>query len=242
MANQNVSPPPRRKEPGIIGSLFSFILELLSWFIISLIFSILVEWVGMVYFWPEQGLKHAESVFEADLSYLNHQFINETYEFQNKVISLAKLAVDKIENVSWVKRINNAVPSPPKNSIDSVQLWMHELLNKYSDYFQATKYVFKTFIIRLVLVVFSLPIFIVAIFVGVVDGLVERDLRRWGGGRESSNVFNLAKKSIIPAFGIACVIYISLPFSINPAVIILPFSMLQFVAVRITTEKLKKYF
>ena len=88
----------------------------------------------------------------------------------------------------------------------------------------------------------SIPLFFSLIIVGAVDGLVERDLRRWGGGRESSNVFNLARQSITPAFVSACVIYISLPYSINPSWVILPFAVIQGLAVRVTLERLKKYF
>ena len=100
----------------------------------------------------------------------------------------------------------------------------------------------QTFVIRLALILFSLPIFLVAALVGGVDGLVERDLRRWGGGRESSNVFNLARRSVVPSFVAACVVYISLPFSINPVIVILPFAFLLGLAVRIGFERLKKYF
>ncbi|MGK0442556.1 MAG: hypothetical protein ACJA0N_002368, partial [Pseudohongiellaceae bacterium] len=39
----------------------------------------------------------------------------------------------------------------------------------------------QTFVVRLALIVFLLPIFIFAGLVGAVDCLVERDLRRWGG-------------------------------------------------------------
>jgi len=94
----------------------------------------------------------------------------------------------------------------------------------------------------LALILFSLPILAIAALVGGVDGLVERDLRRWGGGRESSNVFNLARRSIVPAFVAACVVYISLPFSINPIIVILPFACLLGMAVRIAFERMKKYF
>ena len=87
-----------------------------------------------------------------------------------------------------------------------------------------------------------MPVFVLAGLIGAVDGLVERDLRRWGGGRESSNVFNLAKRSVVPAFVSACVIYISLPFSIDPVVVLLPFALLLGLAVRISFERLKKYF
>ncbi|MGS2724584.1 integrase arm-type DNA-binding domain-containing protein [Porticoccus sp. GXU_MW_L64] len=59
---------------------------------------------------------------------------------------------------------------------------------------------------------------------------------------KSSNVFNLARRSVVPSFVAACVVYISLPFSINPVIVILPFALLLGVAVRIGFERLKKYF
>ncbi|MCX8516905.1 MAG: DUF4400 domain-containing protein [Rhodoferax sp.] len=49
--------------------------------------------------------------------------------------------------------------------------------------------------------------------VGVVDGLVRRDLRRWGGGRESSFVYHHAKRythwALTGGFGL----YLAWPFA-----------------------------
>ena len=36
--------------------------------------------------------------------------------------------------------------------------------------------------------------FVLLTWVGLVDGLVQCDLRRWGGGRESSYVYHYAKR------------------------------------------------
>ena len=53
---------------------------------------------------------------------------------------------------------------------------------------------------------------------------------------------NLAKRSVVPAFVGVCVIYISLSFSIDPVMILMPFALLLGLAVRISFERLKKYF
>ena len=74
-----------------------------------------------------------------------------------------------------------------------------------------------------------------------LDGLVRRDLRRWGGGRESSFLYHHAKRWIWPLFITAWVLYLSLPFSIHPAFAILPFAGLIGVLVALTTGSFKKY-
>jgi integrating conjugative element membrane protein (TIGR03747 family) len=152
-------------------------------------------------------------------------------------------ATSWIARQSWLNTLLYNAPDVPDGSFfSSLQGWGYDLYQRFDDYLEASTYVTQTFIIRLALILFSLPIFLVAALVGGVDGLVERDLRRWGGGRESSNVFNLARRSVVPSFVAACVVYISLPFSINPVIVILPFAFLLGIAVRIGFEWLKKYF
>ncbi|RME17962.1 MAG: TIGR03747 family integrating conjugative element membrane protein, partial [Alphaproteobacteria bacterium] len=33
-----------------------------KWLLLSLVFSILTEWVGMAFWWPEQGLDHSRDM------------------------------------------------------------------------------------------------------------------------------------------------------------------------------------
>lgn len=54
-----------------------------------------------------------------------------------------------------------------------------------------------TFVVRLVILVMTIPLFLMAAFTGLVDGLVRRDLRKFGAGRESSYLYK-ARGSIIP--------------------------------------------
>ena len=243
MAKPQQYQPPRRKEPGLIGQLFSALVQLLVWLVISLMLSIIIEWLGMIWFWPEQGADHAKAVLAADRAYLNQQLYDQSLAIRSDIIVLTGEAVVWVSRQSWLKALLHNVPDVADGSfLSSLQRWGYELYQRFEDYLQASTYVTQTFVIRLALILFSLPIFLVAALVGGVDGLVERDLRRWGGGRESSNVFNLARRSVVPSFVAACVVYISLPFSINPVIVILPFAFLLGLAVRIGFERLKKYF
>jgi integrating conjugative element membrane protein (TIGR03747 family) len=77
--------------------------------------------------------------------------------------------------------------------------------------------------------------------VALVDDLVQRDLRRWGGGRESSFVYHYAKRAALPLVVITWVVYLSLPFSLHPTFIVLPFAALFALTVAVTASMFKKY-
>lgn len=240
MAKPQHYQPPKRKEPGLIGQGFSALVQLIVWLVISLMLSIVIEWLCMIWLWPEQGVGHAKAVLAADQAYLNQQLYDQSSVIRSDIIVLTGKTAAWLSRQSCLKTwLYNA---PDIAGGTSLQKWGHDLYQRFDDYLQASAYATQTFIIRLALILFSLPIFLIAILVGGVDGLVERDLRRWGGGRESSNVFNLARRSVVPSFVAACVVYISLPFSINPVVVILPFATLLGMATRIAFERLKKYF
>ena len=242
MANTQQYPPPKRKEPGLIGKLFSAQVQLCVWLLISLVVSILIEWAGMIWFWPDQGSEHAKMVFIADQNYLNDQLLQTSSSIKSDIISFTHDSVKWISEQSWLKRAAESISVSPETDLSELQAWSYQQYVQFDVYLKASSYVMQTFVIRLALIIFSLPLFLIAALVGATDGLVERDLRRWGGGRESSNVFNLARSSVVPSFVMACVVYISLPFSLNPIIVILPFAVLLGLAVRIAFERLKKYF
>ncbi|BFM18930.1 TIGR03747 family integrating conjugative element membrane protein (plasmid) [Maricurvus nonylphenolicus] len=242
MAKSSDYRPPPRKEPGLIGKTISSTVALIVWLVLSLLISIVIEWIGMIWFWPEQGADHSQTVLASDQAYLSSQLYENSLNTKHVVAEKAQDAV------AWVEKQMKFNAKPPNfnaksnKTMSSISDWGSEYYRKAQPYLEAASTVTQTFVIRLALIVFSMPVFLLAGLIGAVDGLVERDLRRWGGGRESSNVFNLAKRSVVPAFVGACVIYISLPFSIDPVIVLLPFALLLGFAVRISFDRLKKYF
>jgi integrating conjugative element membrane protein (TIGR03747 family) len=99
----------------------------------------------------------------------------------------------------------------------------------------------QVFAVRLAILTLATPVFGLFTLVALVDGLVRRDLRRWGGGRESSFVYHYAKKAALPLIVTAWVLYLALPVSLHPSWIILPFALVFGFAVTITASTFKKY-
>jgi integrating conjugative element membrane protein (TIGR03747 family) len=109
------------------------------------------------------------------------------------------------------------------------------------DFVLAAVYVTFTFVVRLTILTLAAPLFLLAMFTGFVDGLMRRDLRKFGAGRESSFVYHRAKRAVIPLLIVPWAIYLSLPFSLNPMAVFLPSAAMLGIAMAITTATFKKY-
>ena len=119
--------------------------------------------------------------------------------------------------------------------------WTNQLYVRVEDFVLAAVYVTFTFVVRLAILVLSTPLFLLATFTGFVDGLMRRDLRRFGAGRESSFVYHRAKRAVIPLLIVPWIIYLSLPFSLNPIAIFLPCAAMLGITTAITAATFKKY-
>ncbi len=117
-------------------------------------------------------------------------------------------------------------------------VWLAQNLRKY---LLATVYVTITFIIRLTILVLSLPLFVMVIGVAVVEGLSRRDLRRYGAAYESSFVYHHAKRFVKPAFCVPCLLYLSWPSAVYPNLLLLPAALLLGVAITVMMSTFKKY-
>ena len=118
---------------------------------------------------------------------------------------------------------------------------LHRLYSPAGEFLVAAMQVTQVFCVRLAVLSLSTPVFFLFGLVGLVDGLVRRDLRRWGGGRESSFVYHYARRSVMPLVVSAWVGYLALPFSLHPAWIVLPFSALLALVITVTAGTFKKY-
>ena len=92
-----------------------------------------------------------------------------------------------------------------------------------------------------VILTLTIPLFALAAFTGLVDGLVRRDLRKFGSGRESSYLYHKARGTIIPLTIVPWTVYLAIPISISPLLILLPCAVLLGVSVYITVSSFKKY-
>lgn len=89
---------------------------------------------------------------------------------------------------------------------------------------------------------FALPAFAMACLLGLVDGLVKRDLRKWAGGRESSFVYHHSKHYTAWFLTAGFAMYLSWPIGgLNPAWMVLIFAALVAMSLSVTVASFKKY-
>ena len=139
-----------------------------------------------------------------------------------------------VDLLAWVSR------SPARDE-NGLRPRLHSLYRPVADFVIAAMQVTQVFSVRLAVLTLATPVFLLFTLVALVDGFVQRDLRRWGGGRESSFVYHWAKRSALPLLVMSWVIYLALPFSLHPSFVILPFAILFALSVAVTASSFKKY-
>ncbi len=240
--NQNNSNSRPSKPQGFIGKTFAFIMKVIGLLILSAILSIIIEWIGITVYYPEEGYKHSERMMMQEIEYLNSSLVHDSINEGaiNKASNYISDLVDFLFiNSGVVEKITRA---RTKTTDDGKFMGFFKgLINEYYNYFMSAIYILVMFFIRLSILILSMPTFVLFGLVGVADGLMQRDLRRWGGGNESAYIYHWAKQFSFPALVGAWVVYLSIPNSIHPNYIITPFAVLFGLVLLVMTSKFKKY-
>ncbi|MCB1902682.1 MAG: TIGR03747 family integrating conjugative element membrane protein [Gammaproteobacteria bacterium] len=243
MAETVVDPRRREVRQGLLSKTLTTLAQGVQWLLLALLFSILTEWAGMLWWWPEEGLQHSRSMLQAEIGYLDSDFRKSVVA--SNPAAFAKAVADKtytvlfeftglVDLIAWM-----SVPPAPDEG--DVKFWIHTLFQPVAEFVIAAMQVTLVFSVRLAILTLATPVFVLFSLVALVDGFAKRDLRRWGGGRESSFVYHWAKRSALPLLVLSWVIYLALPFSLHPTFIVLPFAVLFALSVAVTASTFKKY-
>lgn len=243
MAEAVVDPRRTAVRQGLISKGLTAVAQAIKWLLFSLVFSIIIEWVGMSLWWPEQGLDHSRMMLSNEISYLDTDFrrsvvTSDPARFARKV---ADGAYHYLFQVTRFVAFIRWVSPPPRAEETGLRARLHKVYRPMAEFVIAAMQVTQVFSVRLAILMLATPLFLLFSLLALVDGLVRRDLRRWGGGRESSFVYHYAKKAALPLMVLTWVVYLSLPFSLHPTFVILPFAMLFALAVAVTASTFKKY-
>jgi len=196
-STQNTPPQPIQR-PGLIISAISLALRIIALLIASLLFSIFIEFAGLLLFWDDQGWRHSQAMLNSEVGWLSEHFkasliiqqpgqtIVQWLDFLNKWL-LVKTGFAEFAQQARLSSQGNGVWS-----------WINQLYMSIEDFVLAAVYATFTFVVRLTILVLATPLFLLAMFTGFVDGLMRRDLRKFGAGRESSFVYHRAKRAVMP--------------------------------------------
>lgn len=230
---------------GFIGKTLDLIFKVIGLLLFSALISIIIEWIGMLFFYSEQGYRgyeHAEEMMKKEISYLGSSLEGDS--MNSSAVEVASSKVNDVVNFlfidSGIVDMLHSAKTPDADDGKIIRV-VKGVVAEYYNYLMAAIYILIMFFIRLSILTLSIPAFILFGVVGVSDGLMQRDLRRWCGGNESGYIYHWAKKFAFPVLVIAWIIYLAIPSSIHPNYIITPFAVLFGLVLMVMTSKFKKY-
>ncbi len=216
------------KAPSAFGRILKNSILVCITLVLTWILSILIEWGGMWTLWKDQGVTHSRQVLEQERKYLN-------FVMRYKKPSLIKPAHRKQINswlqfgfevtfiktglLAYVGKMAAASPTAGRYTSNFIDRSRPKLVK----HIEAAGNVTQTFGNRLTILVLSLPLFLIVGIVAVSNGLVERYKRIVGVGREYATRFHYLIPEMKAGICLPWILYLSLPISINPNYIILPF-------------------
>lgn len=225
VSEQRPAPPPRRNQrQGVWSALFSATIgnafSLLQWSLLSILVSIIIEWVGMVFWWE---LTHSAAVLEREMGYLGSTQRNLLLNVYPAEVGLTFIGyAQRLVHWALLPEIGRALADTFGAGIG---MGVQAVIN-----------IIFLFAVRLAICVSALTGFLVVGLVALIDGLVQRDIRRDCGGIESSTLFHWASRWIKPVLFVAFGGYLTWPTSVHPTLVFLPvigvFGLMVFTAAK----------
>lgn len=247
--------PTRPTRPQTSGP-FELAVEIVMGLVFVTVFScfigVLIEVIGSYTIWPNQGTTHAQTMVANDLAHIAEAprslIVDDTIAFSEQLVAWVQWPYDRFGLLEWHQRTAqrqqpSESPTPQKAGFMGRMRGAGNLVSQtLGTWALMSMYVVQDVLLRMSVAAFALPAFVLACMVGVVDGLVRRDLRRWGGGRESSFVYHHAKRYTVWALTGGFSLYLAWPFGgFNPAYMVLVFTVLVAFTMSTTVAAFKKY-
>lgn len=235
------------RQQGLIAGLVTLPFRFLGVLCGSLLLCILIECIGLHFWWPEEGWRHAQGMLSYELAQVSEHFTRSVFvqEPGRSARWLIERAYDwlfvKSGLLDWMRDAAAQSRDGARNQVHDFRYYLGQVYVHVESYLIAAAYIVLVFLVRLLVLTLTLPLFLMAAFVGLVDGLVRRDVRRFGAGRESGFVYHRARASLMPLAVLPWVTYLALPVSVHPLLILLPSAALLGVAVDIAATTFKKY-
>ncbi|WP_336699779.1 TIGR03747 family integrating conjugative element membrane protein [Pantoea dispersa] len=241
------SAPARQRQSGPIGLLlWDFPVGLIGVLLGSLLVSLLIEYACIALLWPEEGAAHSYRVMVAESHWLSEGYTRSLLmaapvETVSRWVHVAWQWLFVYSGFSGWLQSFKALSEKGSGLIPALNGLGASLVSWLGVYLQATVWVTLIFFIRVMILFLSLPLFALVVIMGVVDGLVRRDLRRYGAGYESSFVYHHAKRFIKPALYGPCMLYLAWPTAVWPNLLLLPSALLVGGVLAVVTGSFKKY-
>ncbi|EDV6501520.1 DUF4400 domain-containing protein [Salmonella enterica subsp. enterica serovar Thompson] len=184
--------PPSRSAQGPVGWLLSLAGRFIGLVISALLLRVVLELAGLYFWWPQEGSRHVFQVMKREQSEL--------------VIALQPHP----QGEKIVMLLENGV---------SHMLITSRLIQKP---LTVLAYTLVSFMLRLTWLVATFPLLCLCVLIGLTEGLVRRDLRRFGSGLESVFLHRYVIRSGSLVATTIWVCYLAQPLFLPARLVLLP--------------------
>lgn len=185
-------PPPSRPVQGSIGWLLSLAGRLIGLVIGALVLRIVLELAGLYFWWPEEGSRHVFQVMKQERVEL--VIALQPHPLGNDIVTLLE------KGATHVLMVNRLLHKP----------------------FIALVYTLVSFMQRLTWLIAMQPLFCLCALTALADGLVQRDLRRFGSGLESVFLHRYVIRFGSSVTSTVWVFYLAQPLFLPAMLVLLP--------------------
>lgn len=202
------APHPVRR-PGLLGWLALLPGVLVGFCLGAWMLAIALEWLGNAFFWRNICASHSEQVLQ------------ETWQWWRGSAGASVWSVEDLALVSNKLQQGLAALIASLNG-QSGLFWTETVTTVIRCALLSAGNVTLTFLLRLAILLQALPLFALIIFVGLIDGLVRRDLRRFGAGHESGFVYHHARRMISSSLIATGLVWLAEPVFLEPEYALMP--------------------
>ncbi|HEJ6986376.1 TPA: DUF4400 domain-containing protein [Klebsiella oxytoca] len=203
--------PPSRPAQGPIGWLLSLAGRIIGLVIGALVLRVVLELAGLYFWWPQEGCRHIFQVMKREQAEL--VIALQPHPFRNDIV----MQLEK--GAKHVLMVNRLLQKP----------------------FTALAYTLVSFMQRLVWLAAMLPLLCLYAVIGLTEGLVQRDLRRFGSGLESVFLHRYVIRSGNSVATALWVVYLAQPLFLPAMLILLPAGLWFGITVWMVVKSFKRW-
>ncbi|EAV3918228.1 TIGR03747 family integrating conjugative element membrane protein [Salmonella enterica] len=224
---EHVPPGPVRR-PGLLGWIALLPGMLVGFFLGAWMLAIALNWLGDAFFWRNACANHSEQVLQA------------TWQWWRGSAGAPAWLVEDLALASNTLQQASAALIASLNGQRGM-FWTETVTTLIHCALLSAGNITLTFLLRLAILLQALPLFALTITIGLIDGLVRRDLRRFGAGHESGFVYHHAKRMISSSLIATGLVWLAVPIFLEQEYVLIPGALGIGLALSATLGAFKKH-
>ena len=207
------------------------------------ILALIIEWLGMSFLWSADGGHRIQNRIAAE-----REIVINDWSSDPSHNNALRYADDWLSRASrWLQPVENWVDTRMlmQNSRTESAVGIRKSINAFHattlPYAAVGIDVLKGTAFRISMLLVGVPAVILFVLVALTDGLTRREVRRLSGGRESSWLYDYARRLAQPLVLTCCCVYVVWPATLHPGWGIVSASVLGSLATTVAAGRLKKY-